>query len=99
MVVLRMYNRTDATRVRERPQDINQQKWGFFIYHTCYYHNPAICIQSMGRLKEFARRKLLNSDLDLEGDGAAIIDDLEWNIQEDPAMDRCSIDEARRLII
>ena len=30
-----------------------------------------------GKTKEFARRKLLNSDLDPEGDGAVIIDDLE----------------------
>lgn len=42
---------------------------------------------------EFAHVNLLNSSIDSEGDGAAIIDYLEWNIQEDPAMERCSVDD------
>lgn len=47
----------------------------------------------MERLKGFARIGLLNYDP--EGDGAAIIDDLEWNFQDDPAMERCPVDDVR----
>lgn len=99
MVVFRIHNRNDAIRICERLQHINQQKWGFYIYHTCYYDNSARWNQFMERLKEFARCKLLNSDLDPEGDGAVIINDLEWNVQEDPVMERCSVDEVRRLVM
>lgn len=94
-----MHNCTDATCIREHLQDSHQEKWGFFIYRTCYYDDPERWNQFMDRLKEFARRNLLNSANDLEGDGEAIIDGLEWNIQEDPAMDGCSVDEVRRLVI
>jgi len=40
MVIPRMRNRNDATRIREFLEDllefehISDKKWGFFIYHT-----------------------------------------------------------------
>lgn len=49
----------------------------------------------MEQLKEFAHIGLLNYDP--EGDSAAIIDDLKWNVQDDPAMEGCSVDDVRRL--
>lgn len=99
MVIPRMRNRNDATRIREFLEDllefehISDKKWGFFIYHTWYYDSPERRNQFMSRLMEFAHVNLLNSSIDSEGDGAAIIDYLEWNIQEDPAMERCSVDD------
>ncbi|OJJ83779.1 uncharacterized protein ASPGLDRAFT_25982 [Aspergillus glaucus CBS 516.65] len=50
----------------------------------------------MERLKEFASTKLLDSSVDPEGDGAAIIDKLEWNVQGDPALEGCSVNDVRR---
>lgn len=72
-------------------------KWGFFIYRTCYYHDsPGRWTQFMERLKEFASTKLLDSSVDPEGDGAAIIDKLEWNVQGHLALEGCSVDDVRR---
>ncbi|OJJ83780.1 uncharacterized protein ASPGLDRAFT_82485 [Aspergillus glaucus CBS 516.65] len=85
MVILRRHNCTDATCIREHLLRINEKKWGFFIYRTCYYDDPGRWNRFMEQLKGFARIGLLNYDP--EGDGAAIIDDLEWNVQDDPAME------------
>lgn len=54
--------------------------------------------QFMGKLKEFASVKLLDSSIDPESSGAAIIDDLAWNVQENPAMEGCSVYDVRRLV-
>jgi hypothetical protein len=39
MVIPRMRNRNDATRIREH-QDIHQEKWRCFIYRTATMTNP-----------------------------------------------------------
>lgn len=95
MVILRRHNCTDATCIREHLLRINEKKWGSFIYRTCYYDDPERWNRFMERLKVFARIGLLNYDP--EGDGAAIIDDLKWNVQDDPAMEGCPVDDVRWL--
>lgn len=82
--------------VREYLQEYDEDKWGFIIFHTCYYDDQERWNQFMERLKDFARTNILSPTNNREGGGAAIIDLLEWNVQEDPAMEGCSFGEVRR---
>lgn len=96
MVVLHMHNRTDASIICEYLQEYKEGKWGFIIYRTCYYDDQERWNRFMERLKDFPRTNILSLTNNRDGDGTAIIDLLEWNVHEDPAMEGCSFGEVRR---
>lgn len=75
--------------IREELTKTRQQAWGFFIYRTCYYNNDARWKQFMERLKEFAQKSLL-SRWEREPDGEAMLEQLEYNVQQDPLLENCS---------
>ncbi|KAF4163925.1 hypothetical protein CNMCM6936_000149 [Aspergillus lentulus] len=83
------YERTDATCIREELTKTGAQSWGFFIYRTCSYDDESQWEQFLSRMKGFAEKNLLSAR-ERGRDGEAIFPQLEWNVQQDPALENCS---------
>jgi hypothetical protein len=89
--------RSDATCIRDELTKYGDQTWGFFIYRTCYYNDDARWESFLERMEGFAQRTLLDPRThNSNGDGQALYDQLEWNIQSDPSLEGCSKEEIWR---
>jgi hypothetical protein len=89
------YERTDATCIREELTNTGAQSWGSFIYRTCSYDDEARWEQFLSCMKGFAEKNLL-SVRERRRDGEAILPQLEWKVQQDPALENCSKEEIWR---
>ncbi|GFF24613.1 hypothetical protein IFM58399_00728 [Aspergillus lentulus] len=89
------YERTDATCIREELTKTGAQSWGFFIYRTCSYHDESQWEQFLSRMKGFAEKNHLSAR-ERGRDGEAILPQLEWNVQQHPALENCSKEEIWR---
>jgi hypothetical protein len=89
------YERTDATCIREELTKTGVQSWGFFIYRTCSYDDEARWEQFLSCMKSFAEENLLSA-WERRRDGEAILPHVEWNVQQDAALENCSKEEIWR---
>lgn len=97
LVSLGKNGRSDAAYIREELAKYGDQTWGLFIYRTCYYDDDARWESFLERIKGFAQKNLLNPRThNSNGDGQAILDQLEWNIQSDTSLEACLKEEIWR---
>lgn len=69
------------------------EKWGFVVYRCCSYDNNERWVQFMKKLNEFAMYRLGQDEA-----GEQIKHQLDWDVQEDPALDGCAKEEVRKYV-
>ncbi|PYI36200.1 hypothetical protein BP00DRAFT_421584 [Aspergillus indologenus CBS 114.80] len=84
----------DVREIRALLDKKGEQSWGLFIYRACSYNDDSQWERFMERFKGFARERIQWFE-ETDG-GEPILHRLEWNVQEDPALETCSMQDIWR---